>query len=337
MRQLIWYGSENVRVEHLLEVPNQLSEDQVLVKIKAVGICGTDIHIMKGSLPRANPPMILGHEIAGQIVETGSKVQRVRPGDRVTIDSVVGCGQCDLCRQGHCQFCADGFELGINRDGACQDYLIVPGRNAYRIPDSISFEEAAVLDMEVWNALRKCGIHRDDRVLILGGGPIGLIACQLARVLGAQHIALSDILQPRLTTAKALGVADEYLAARQDDSANEAASEPAYDVVLDCAGTSASTLHALKAVRPCGRVLLYGVHEFAVKQIDVNQIVLKNLVVFGALSDRTGWEDVIALVASGALNLKSLITHRFSLEDGSRAYDTVRRRENGLIKAVLLV
>jgi 2-desacetyl-2-hydroxyethyl bacteriochlorophyllide A dehydrogenase len=337
MRQLIWYGQESVKVEHLLEARTHLSEDQVLVKIKAVGICGTDIHIMKGGFPEINPPMILGHEIAGRIVETGCNVQRVRPGDRVTIDSVVGCGQCDLCRQGRYQFCADGFEFGVNRDGACQDYLIVPERNVYCVPDFISFEEAAVLDIEVWNALRKCGIYRDDRVLILGGGPIGIIACQLARVLGAQHITLSDILQTRLATANALGVADEYIANRQDDSTNEVASKPAYDVVLDCAGTSASTLYALKAVRPCGRVLLYGIHEFPVKQMDINQIILKDLVIFGALSDRTGWEDVIALVASGALDLKSLITHRFSLEDGSRAYEAVRRREDGLIKAVLLV
>ena len=95
-------------------------------------------------------------------------------------------------------------------------------------------------------------------------------------------------------------------------------------------------MHALNAVRPCGRVLLYGVHENAIKQIDINQIVLKDLVVFGALSDRTGWEEVIELVSSGALNLKSIVTHRFALEDGPLAYDLVRRRQSGLIKAVFL-
>ena len=127
--------------------------------------------------------MILGHEIAGQIVEVGSNVQRVRPGDRVTVDSVVGCGSCDLCRQGRCQFCPDGFELGVNRDWGLPRLSDCAGRNVYRVPDSISFEEAAVLDMEVWNALRKCGVHKGDRVLILGAGPIGLIACQLAACL----------------------------------------------------------------------------------------------------------------------------------------------------------
>ena len=333
MRQLVWCGSEGVKLKHSNRAGVPPSQDEVLVKIRAVGICGTDIHILKGTFAGANSPMILGHEIAGQIVEVGSNVQRVRPGDRVTVDSVVGCGSCDLCRQGRCQFCPDGFELGVNRDGACQDYLTVPERNVYRVPDSISFEEAAVLDVEVWNALRKCGVHKGDRVLILGAGSIGLIACQLARVLGAQHITLSDVLPGRLTTAKTLRAADEYL----DPSANGASGKQAYDLALDCAGTSASTVHALNAVRPCGRVLLYGVHENAIKQIDINQIVLKDLVVFGALSDRTGWEEVIELVSSGALNLKSIVTHRFALEDGPLAYESVRRRKSGLIKAVFLV
>ena len=333
MRQLIWYGPEGVKLKESLQEHTRPTDDQVLVKIHAVGICGTDIHILNGSLEGANPPMILGHEMAGRIVEIGSKVQRIHPGDRVTIDSVVGCGQCDDCLQGRSQFCADGSEYGINRDGGCQDYLAVPERNVHHIPDSISFEEAAVLDVEVWNAIRKCGIHKGDHALILGAGPIGLIACQMARVLGAQHITLSDVLQTRLTTAEALRVADEY----PEISKNGASTKATYDVVLDCAGTSASTLHALSAARRGGRVLLFGVHEHPVKEMDINQIVLKDLVVFGAMSDRTGWEDVIELVVSGTLNLKSLITHRFALEEGSLGYDAMRRRKEGLIKAVLLL
>lgn len=333
MRQLIWCGPEGVKLNHLLQGPTHPTGDQVLVKIRAVGICGTDIHIMNGNLAGANPPMILGHEMAGQIVEIGSEVHLIRPGDRVTIDSVLGCGQCDDCAQGRTQFCAAGSEYGINRDGGCQDFLTLPERNVHRIPDSISFEEAAVLDVEVWSAIRKCGIHEGDQVLILGAGPIGLIACQLARVLGAQHITLSDVLQARLIAAKALCVADEYA----EFPINCDSKNIAYDFVLDCAGTSSSTLGALSAARMGGRVLLFGVHEHPMKSLDINLIVLKDLVVFGAMSDRTGWENVIELVTSGALNLKSLITHRFSLEEGALGYDTMRKREEGLIKAVLIL
>lgn len=335
MRQLVWRGLQEVGVQKIAEGPGLPGEGEVLIAIQAVGICGTDIHIMKGTMPGAVPPMILGHEIAGEVAAVGPGVNRLQPGDRVTVDSVVGCGQCELCRRGRSQFCTKGFELGINRDGACQDYLIVPERNAHLIPASISFEEAAILDIEVWNSIRKCGIEYKDRVLILGAGPIGMIACQLARVLGAGQITLSDSLQDRLDMAEALKLADAYeLAPAADADKSEGVQ---YDVVLDCAGTAASTQHALQTVRPCGRVLLYGVHEETIEKFDANQIVLKDLVVYGALCDRTGWNDVIELVASGQLNLKDLITHRLRLEDGKQAYDAVRQRTQGLIKAVLLL
>jgi L-iditol 2-dehydrogenase len=277
--------------------------------------------------------MILGHEMAGVVAEVGDKVRHFHPGQRVTVDSVYGCGECEDCRQGRTQFCARGSEYGINRDGGCQDYLTVPERNVHFIPDSISIEEAAVLDVEVWSAIRKCGVRASDRVLVLGAGPIGLIACQMVRILGARHITLSDVLASRLATAKKLQVADDYA----EIAANGTTEKPAYDFVLDCAGTSGSTVGALRAARMGGRVLLFGVHEHTIKEFDVNQIVLNDLVVYGAMSDRTGWEEVIELVRTGALNLKSLITHRFPFEEASLGYDAMRRREEGLIKAVLLL
>jgi 2-desacetyl-2-hydroxyethyl bacteriochlorophyllide A dehydrogenase len=333
MRQLIWCGGEEVNLKHSIQEPEHPTDDHVLVKIQAVGICGTDIHIMNGNLTGANPPMILGHEMAGQIAEIGDNVQLIRPGDRVTVDSVLGCGYCTDCRQGRTQFCKDGSEYGINRDGGCQDYLTVPERNVHRIPDSMSIEVAAVLDVEVWSAIKKCGIHKGDRVLVLGAGPIGLIACQMARALGARHITLSDVLRKRLTTAEVMAVADTYAESSKDSDSEEAE----FDMVVDCAGTSGSTVSALSSARMGGRVLLFGVHEHPIKEFDINQIVLRDLVVYGAMSDRTGWEEVIGLVTSGSLNLNGLITHRFSLEEGSKGYEAMRRREEGLIKAVLLL
>ena len=307
--------------------------------MRSVGICGTDIHILKGALPSARPPMVLGHEISGEIAGVGKNVNRVREGDRVTVDAVVGCGKCALCRRSRIQFCADGFEFGISRDGGCQDYLVLPQENVYRIPNSISFEEAAMLDMEVYNAVSKVGIESGESVLIQGAGPIGLIACQVTRVLGAGHVTLSDVIKSRLDAAQALGMANAYMATPENGSSALAGDEPAlqFDVVIDCAGTSESIKQALRVVRPCGRVLLYGVYENAIDHLDLNLIVLKDLVLFGSQSDRTGWENIIAMVSSGALNLKSLITHRFALEDGPDAYDLVHRREPTAIKAILLV
>jgi len=282
--------------------------------------------------------MVLGHEISGEIASAGKNVRHVREGDRVTVDAVVGCGHCSLCKRSRRQFCAEGFEFGISRDGGCQDYLVIPQENVYPIPNSMSFEEAAMLDMEVYNAVRKCGIEEGDSVLVLGAGPIGLIACQVARILGAATTTLGDVLENRLDVARSLGMADAFVTVPMSFSAilNGEPDGP-FDVVIDCAGTSSSVKYALKATRPCGRVLLYGVYEQAVDQLDVNLVVLKDLVLYGSQSDRTGWEEVIDLVNSGSLNLKSLITHRFSLEDGPKGYDLVHRRSASAIKAVLLV
>ncbi|MGC2400249.1 MAG: alcohol dehydrogenase catalytic domain-containing protein [Acidobacteriaceae bacterium] len=338
MKRLVWLGGIEQRMEHVSAPPPSPREDEVLLKVRAVGICGTDIHIMNGAIPLAKPPMILGHEVSGDIAAVGSKVTDVREGDRVTLDAVVGCGHCPLCRRGSPQFCAEGFEFGITRDGGCQEYLVVPQQNVYRIPDSVSFEEAAILDMEVYNAIRKCRIEKDDSVLVLGAGPIGLIACQVARVLGAAHIVLSDLLDGRLDAAQAIEIADVYLPAAECDSGAELGNGSAetFDVVVDCAGTANSTRHALKVVRPGGRILLYGVYEHAIDHLDMNQVVLKDLTVVGAQSDRNGWEDVIALVTSGALNLRKLITHRLPLEEGQAAFNLVRNRGQAVIKAVLL-
>jgi 2-desacetyl-2-hydroxyethyl bacteriochlorophyllide A dehydrogenase len=339
LRKLIWLGNDNFVVESIAGPLPTPREDEVLLKVKSVGICGTDIHIIKGVLPGSRPPMVLGHEISGEIASVGKNVNHVHEGDRVTVDAVVGCGQCGLCKRSRIQFCADGFEFGISRDGGCQDYLILPKENVYRIPSTMSFEEAAVLDMEVYNAVRKCGIHEGDSVLILGAGPIGLIACQVARILGAPNITLGDVLEGRLSVAKTLDIADSYLEIPEQSTSNlnDRGPNGPFDVVIDCAGTSGSVKYALRAVRPCGRVLLYGVYEHAVDQLDLNLIVLKDLVLYGSQSDRNGWEEVIDLVSSGSLNLKSLITHRFPLEDGPKGYDLVHRRPVPVIKAVLLV
>jgi 2-desacetyl-2-hydroxyethyl bacteriochlorophyllide A dehydrogenase len=316
-------------------------KDEVLLKVRAVGICGTDIHILNGAHPSTKPPMILGHEISAEIAAVGKNVGNVREGDRVTVDAVVGCGRCALCRRNRAQFCTEGFEFGITRDGGCQDYLVVPKKNVYRIADSVSFEEAAILDMEVYNAIRKCRVETGDSVLVLGAGPIGLIACQVARILGAGHIVLSDILKSRLDASEALGIADTYQPATKNGSGNGSGpgngADESFDLVIDCAGSAQSTRHALNVVRPGGRILLYGVYEKAVNDLDLNQVVLKDLVILGAQSDRNGWEEVIDLVTSGALNLKKLITNRFPLEEGQSAYDLVRNKEEAVIKVVLLV
>ena len=147
--------------------------NDVLVRVKKASICGTDIHILKGALPIAKPPMVLGHEASGEIAAVGANVDHVREGDRVTLDAVVGCGHCYLCQRGSFQFCAKGFEFGITRDGGCQEYLVVPKRNVYRIADTVSFEEAATVFDDPLLVLQDASRNEEPRDAVIGFSSTG--------------------------------------------------------------------------------------------------------------------------------------------------------------------
>lgn len=310
------------------------------MRVRAVGVCGTDLHILAGRLPGASPPLILGHEIAGEIEAIGPGGGRVREGDRVTVDQCIGCGRCFFCARGSRQFCENGFELGITRDGGCQDYVIVPEENAHRVPESISFEEAAVLDMEVWAAIHKAGPITGATVLVVGNGPIGLIACQIARALGAAKVVLTGLAKERMQLAESLKVADRYVLA-YDGGVRRAVDEETggrgVDLAIECAGAVDATAEAIGATVPGGRVVLFGIHAEAAASFDVNSIILKDLTLFGALSDRTGWTEVVSMATRGQLRLAGLITHRFPLHRAPEAYELVRRGGDGVMKAVLVL
>jgi L-iditol 2-dehydrogenase len=339
LRKLIWEGGTHFRYGPTA-VPEQLTDGNVLVRPTAVGICGTDVHIIEGRFQAARPPLVLGHEIAGVVIAIGSGVHRVKAGDRVTIDQVIGCGICFFCQRGSRQFCTVGFELGITADGGCQDALVVPQENVFVIPSSISDEAAAILDMEVWAAVSKCGVNPRETVIVFGPGPAGMIACQVARILGAGRVILVGPDGARIRHAQRLCLADAYvLTDREKVSARIMAetSGTGANVAIDCAGASDALTNALDSVMPGGRIVTYGVHTSPFESFDVNRIVLRDLVVFGALSDRHGWEKVIELVSKGELLLDPLITHRFPFEDAPAAYDLVSRGSDGLIKAVIML
>ncbi len=194
--------------------------------------------------------------------------------------------------------------------------------------------------MEVWAALSKCGVSAGESVLVLGDGPAGLIACQAAKVMGASYVALAGPRGHRMRKAKELALADYFFSSDDPGLLELLRGEidrHGVDVAMDCAGVEESSRTALQAVRPSGRVVLYGVHAAPLSDLDLNTIVLRDLVIYGALSDRKPWEKVIELAASGRLQLEPLITHRFILEDAPEAYQAVRHRADGLIKAVIVL
>jgi threonine dehydrogenase-like Zn-dependent dehydrogenase len=340
MKQVIWRGTHTLEYRDDAPAPSRPPRaGEVLLRVRAVGLCSTDVHIIQGKVRFKEPPFVLGHEVSGEVAEIGEGVLRVKPGDRVTVDSVVGCGVCPLCLRGSAQYCPDGSEIGMSVDGGMQEYLYVPERNLYPIPGSISHEESAILDPEVYGALRKPGVEKGGTLLVLGPGPGGLVAVQIGKILGAGKVILTGSRPERLSLGKRLG-ADSTLESSSPRLAEmilEHTGGRGPDMVFDSAGSTESLRTAIDFVAPQGKVVLYGVHGAPVPSVDIDRIILKDIIVYGALSDRTGWEKMIGWVERGELNLRDIITHRFPLERAQEAYETVRDRRDGAIKAVLIV
>jgi alcohol dehydrogenase len=337
LKRLVWEGGNRFRYVPAA-APEHLSGNSVLVRPTAVGICGTDVHIIEGQFPTVRPPLVLGHEIAGVVVATGSGVDRVKAGDRVTIDQVIGCGTCFFCRRGSRQFCTTGFELGMTADGGCQEVLVIPQENVYAIPPTISNEVAAILDMEVWGAVSRCGVCPGDTVVVFGPGPAGMVACQVARILGAGRVILAGPDGARIRHAQKLGLADAFILTDRENVNDRILGETdglGANIAIECAGAADAMSNALDAVIPGGKIVTFGVHTSPFESFDVNRIVLRDLIVFGALSDRQGWEKMIELVSAGKLALDPLITHRFPFAEAPAAYDAVRSGSDGLVKAVI--
>ncbi|MGH9450932.1 MAG: zinc-dependent alcohol dehydrogenase [Terriglobia bacterium] len=213
----------------------------------------------------------------------------------------------------------------------------MPEENVHLVGDSISMQEAAILDMEVYAALRKPGIRPNDIVLIEGPGPAGLVASQVARILGARRVLLSGDSEFRLKAGESLGV-DRTIHIHKENLIQVVREETqgrGADLVMDCAGTAESFRQALEAVAPGGKVVLYGIYPDPLPQVSILPMILKDLVVYGSVSDRKYWDEVIALVEHGRLNLKRLITHTFPIEEAPKAYDYARDQKDGALKIVL--
>ncbi|MEK7405616.1 MAG: alcohol dehydrogenase catalytic domain-containing protein [Acidobacteriota bacterium] len=340
MRKVLWRGTGELEfVEDGADRPPVRKPDDVRIRVTAAGVCGTDVHIVQGRVRFVDPPLVLGHEFAGVVEECGPAVTRIRPGDRVKCDSVCGCGACAWCAAGATQFCASGSEFGITRDGGWADWVVAPERNLHALPDAIPDEVAAIMDVEVFGALRKPGICPGDTVAVFGPGPAGLIALQAARAMGAGTVILCGTRPERLQVGAELGASHAIDINRQNpvEFIRGITGGNGADLVFEAAGNRKSVLDSLEAVRPQGKVVLYGVHGSPVPDLPLDRIVLKDLLVYGALTNRTGWGELMAMVADGSINLARIITHAFPLEQTAAAYAASSDRSSGCLKAVLRI
>ncbi|MFC5700714.1 zinc-dependent alcohol dehydrogenase family protein [Cohnella faecalis] len=309
---------KGVKQMETLDVPvHELQADEVMIEVICCGICGTDQHIYHGNPGSAQvqPPVILGHELAGVITKIGQGVAGFNIGDRVSIDPNLYCRQCSYCRSGREHLCDHLQAIGVTRDGGMGQFCAVPARNCYLIPDSMSFEEAALVEPLgcVLHGFRKLQFSPLSKVLIIGGGFIGQLFTQLAKREHVSRIVVSEPVESKYSLLFGLG-ADEVVQPLSAGTADSIGS--GYDVVIECVGRKESMELACAAARKGGQVLLFGVSS-PKTSISINpfEVFSKELVIRGSFINPCTHEEAISLIDQGVVQVQSLISHRFDPDE----------------------
>lgn len=325
-----------------VDVPT-IAPDEVLIEVKAAGICGTDIHVKHDRFPYW-PPVILGHEFSGEIAEVGPEVEGYRPGDRVVGEPhTKACGKCPLCRTGNIQICASKRSPGWGIDGAFTRYLKMPEKLLHRIPDHVSFEAAAVVEPTanaVHDVLERGRVEPEDVVVVLGPGPIGLLSAMVAKAEGARKVIIVGTPRDeelRLKTAREVGIDVVVNLAEQNpvEMVKDLTGGQGADLVVEASGAEPAIRTAVDLVRKKGRITVIGMTGRDDIRFPWDQAIFKVCdLIFNLSSSYTSWDRSISLIAERKINIEALITHRVPLTEWERAFEDVEHLR--AIKALLI-
>lgn len=319
------------------------ADDEILVRVKAVGICGSDVHGYTGSSGRRIPPIIMGHEASGIVEAVGKNARNVAVGDRITFDSTVYCNQCMWCRLGRVNLCESRMILGVSnpafrRNGCMADYVVMPWWITYKLPDAVSFEEAALVEPAgvSMHAARITPIDLNDIVAVVGAGPIGIFAVQAVKVKGAGKVIALDVREERLAFARQLG-ADITINPSSCDVVEElkrVVGRPDVDAVLEAVGTPPAVDLAFKIVKRGGNLTLIG---NVTPQVTVNlqDLIMRELNIRGSFAIAGEYRAVLDLMAQGRIQVKPLISKTLPLSEGQAAFDILHKGDPKLFKIVL--
>jgi L-iditol 2-dehydrogenase len=321
----------------------QPGPDEVLVQVAACGICGSDVHGYDGASGRRIPPIVMGHEAAGIIAAVGSAVREYAVGDRVTFDSTVYCGKCAFCRKGEVNLCDDRQVVGVScgdyrRAGAFAEYVAVPERILYRLPDALPFEKAAMLEAVsvALHGVRVAELKGGETGLVIGAGMIGLLLLQAARVGGCSRVFIADIDATRLALAKDLGADETFLlsGAELAQAMLDRTGGQGVDVVFEAVGRDETVTASIDCVRKGGTVSLVGNIAREVK-LPLQKVVTRQIRLQGSCSSAGEYPEAMELMTAGKINVDSLITAVAPLSDGPSWFDRLHSREPNLMKIVL--
>jgi len=327
------------------DVPSPVvGSGEVLVEVKACGICGSDVHGMDGSSGRRIPPLIMGHEAAGVIAEVGKGVGGWKSGDRVTFDSTVYCGDCHFCRAGKINLCDRRRVLGVaceefRQEGALAEYVAVPARILYRIPEGVSFEHAAMVEpiSVAVHAVNRTPVRLNDTAVVIGAGVIGLLVVQALRAAGCGRIIAVDLSPTRLELAGELG-ADEVLRSDEVDvveAVRERTGGRGADIAVEAVGIDQTVRTAVDCVRKGGAVTLVGNVSPRVELL-LQAAVTRELSLYGSAASCGEYPDCLDLMQRGTVRVEAIISAVAPLSEGATWFQRLRDGEKGLVKVILV-
>jgi alcohol dehydrogenase len=344
MRALVYHGPGQKAWE---EAPKPVVTDDTdaVVRVDAVTICGTDLHILKGDVPAVTGGRILGHEAVGTIDAVGAGVKTVKPGDRVLVSCITSCGTCRYCREGRAGQClgGGGWILGHKIDGTQAEYVRVPfaDLSTYQVPAGVTDEEilmlADILPTGYEVGVLNGGVRPGDVVAIVGAGPIGLSAITGARLFSPSHVVAIDLADSRLEAAKQFGADVTVNNGRQDPLPVIRAMTGGLgaDVTIEAVGVPATFELAVALARPGGRIANIGVHG-APATLHLEEQWIRNITITTGLVDAYSTATLLRLLTSHQIDAGQFITHRFGLDDFAEAYDVfARAADTGALKVVL--
>lgn len=324
----------------------EIAENEVLAKVAYAGFCGTDIDLLTGDMVHIKNgfttyPLIPGHEWAGTIEAVGSKVTGFQVGDKVTSDVSLGCGECDYCRKGRYNLCPSRLVVGSyrNKQGVFAEYIAIPQRHLYKIPDALSLEHAALVEPAGTAAysVARAGIKMGDHVLVIGDGPIGQLAAQLALVNGAARVDMVGSWDQKLEVAQQCGVTNVINYHREDTAqrAKEITGGIGPDVILETSGNKAALNASIAALKPGGNIVMVSWYSGAEVSIAMNQAIAKDCNLIGTLASPNTFGAVLDYMAEGTLRVDPLITHVEPLEKISDVVSMIRNKKEYRIKVLL--
>lgn len=332
MKALVYEGPRLMNMRQL-EIPGP-AEDEVLIRVHNVGICGSELSGYLGHNSLRKPPLVMGHEFSGTIASVGSRVNTYREGERVTANPLVSCGACSDCRAGHANLCASRTLIGAGRPGAFAEYVTVPARNVLRLPDHLSMEQGALAEPFACavRIARLADFSPEDTLLIVGAGPIGLLVLITAQLYGLSKVVVSDLNEGRLSIVKELG-GIPVLSSEQLEAAKP---NRGFSKSVDAVGMDATRQQCMNATRPGGRVVFSGLHS-AESKLPVNLAIRNELTLLGSFGyNPQDFETALCWLIEGKADLDRWTQHA-PLEEGGACFETLISGPGNIAKIMLKV